>query len=413
MLPIPILLMFLLLGPKQCFSEWCCYGKMKFLLYPFSLIYSLIVSIRNKLFDWGILREQTFDVPIIAVGNLAVGGTGKTPHTEWLISLLKDKYKVAVLSRGYKRQTKGFVLADENSTAKSIGDEPFQIKSKFPDIAVAVDKNRRRGIENVLGFKNLTRLKEVILLDDAFQHRYVKADLSILLTDYNRLYTRDYVLPAGRLREPKCAAKRADIVIVTKCPPNVDFQQIEKELCLKKWQKLYFSTFRYEEIKPVFQPPKSPSYFDCAQQPRGTLADANVKNSTAFNKPHGKSPLEGGFRGAVLLLTGIVSPKPLYEHLTQYTNKIISMNFPDHHDFSQKDIENISKTFAEIEGEKIIITTEKDAARLVGNPYLSEEMKKFIYSIGIEVEILQNKENELNNKILELCLKKLNKQPIS
>ena len=357
---------------------------MKFLLYPFALIYGLIVGFRNKLFDWGILCEQTFDVPVISVGNLAVGGTGKTPHVEFLISFLKDKYRVAVLSRGYKRQTKGFVLADNNSTAQSIGDEPFQIKQKFPEITVAVDKNRRRSIQTLLGFKNLTRLKEglkeVILLDDAFQHRYVKPVISILLTDYNCLYTRDYLLPAGRLRESRRGAKRADIVIVTKCPPNVDFLKIEKELRLQKRQKLYFSTFRYNEIKPVFG-----------------CRDAINRVSTTKT---------------VLLLTGIVSPKPLYEHLMQHAKNIVSMAYPDHHDFSQKDIENISKTFAEIEGEKIIITTEKDAARLVGNPHLSEEMKKFIYSIGIEVEILQNKENELNNKILELCLKKLNKQPI-
>jgi len=359
---------------------------MVILLYPFSLIYSLIVGFRNKLFDWGILREQTYDVPIISVGNLTVGGTGKTPHTEYFISLLKDKYNVAVLSRGYKRQTKGFVLANENSAAQTIGDEPFQIKSKFPEITVAVDKDRRRGIKNVLGFQNLTRLneerlKEVILLDDAFQHRYVKPTLSVLLTDYNRLYTRDCVLPVGRLRESKRGAKRAGVVIVTKCPPEVDFLKIEKELNLQKWQKLYFSTFRYKEIKPVFN--------------TRSLSEVEAPCISRKRFDSSTSSLQCFAQRTVLLLTGIVSPKPLYEHLAQYTKNIVSMNFPDHHDFSQKDIENISKTFAGIEGEKIIITTEKDAARLVGNPYLPAEIKPFIYSIGIEVEILQEKEEEL------------------
>jgi tetraacyldisaccharide 4'-kinase len=364
-----------------------------YFLYPFALLYGAILSLRNRLFDWGVFCEQQFDVPIICVGNLSAGGTGKTPHIELLISILKEKYKIAVLSRGYKRKTKGFILANETDTAEMIGDEPFQIKQKFPNIAVAVDSDRRRGIRNLLGFQNLTGLTQpdllglenltgltqpdVILLDDAFQHRRVKAGLSILLTDCNRLYTRDCLLPAGRLREPKCGAKRADIVVVTKCHWGIAGQarndktdKIEKELKLNEKQKLYFSAFRYKEIEPVF-------------------------NHSQF------SILNSQF--SILLLTGIVNPQPLYDYLAQKAKNIISMNFPDHHDFSQRDMEKIAEKFAEIEGEKIIITTEKDAARLINNPYLSEELKPFIYSVGIEVAI--NKEEEFNVKILDYVAK--------
>ncbi|MDR0874469.1 MAG: tetraacyldisaccharide 4'-kinase [Prevotellaceae bacterium] len=353
-----------------------------YLLYPFALIYGAVVSLRNRLFDWGVFREQRFDVPIICVGNLAVGGTGKTPHTELLISILKDKYKVAVLSRGYKRKTKGFILANETATAETIGDEPFQIKRKFPNIAVAVDSNRRRGIACL----QKTVKPDVILLDDAFQHRYVKAGLSVLLTDCNCLYTRDCLLPAGRLREPKSGAERADMIIVTKCTNGIAGQarndktdKIEKELKPNEKQELYFSAFRYKDIEPVFPL-------------------ARICNPCDI-----RHELQTRASVSVLLLTGIVNPQPLHDYLAQKAKNIVSVNFPDHHDFSQRDIENISKKFAEIESEKIIITTEKDAARLIDNPYLSEELKPFIYSIGIEVAI--NKEEEFNAKILEYVAK--------
>ena len=341
---------------------------MRIILYPLALAYTLAVTLRNKLFDWKILREQTFAAPVICVGNLAVGGTGKTPHIEWLISLLKDKYDVAVLSRGYRRRTKGYVLADETSSAQSIGDEPFQIKMKFLDITVAVDSNRRRGIKRLLqSTSETTEKQKLILLDDAFQHRYVKPSLSILLTDHRRLYTRDLVLPAGRLREPRSGVKRADIIIVTKCRPDTDFPAIKKEIICPA---LYFSTYQYHEIKPVF---------------------------TDFNHKNTKTCLAGKM---VLLLTGIVSPQPLHAYLSQHAAKVVPVNFPDHHDFSQKDINRVSDIFDKMGGEKIIVTTEKDAARLVGNAFLSEKMKKFVYSIGVEVVILQDRAKELEDNIL-------------
>ncbi len=188
-------------------------------LYPVSWLYGAVVIIRNKLFDWGLFRSKSFDVPVICVGNLSVGGTGKTPHTEYLIKLLHDKYQVAVLSRGYKRRTQGYVLATPQSTARTIGDEPYQMYTKFPSVTLAVDENRCHGIEKLLALKKPA--VDVVLLDDAFQHRYVKPGLSILLTDYHRLFCDDALLPAGRLREPVSGKNRAQIIIVTKCPQDI------------------------------------------------------------------------------------------------------------------------------------------------------------------------------------------------
>lgn len=216
--------------------------KFNKLLTPFSFLYGIGVRFRNQLFDWKILRTERYDLPIICVGNLTVGGTGKTPHTEYIIRLIKDRYRVAVLSRGYKRKTSGFLLADQRSTSKDIGDEPYQMKRKFPDILVAVDADRRRGIRNLLALPENKR-PEVIVLDDAFQHRYVAPTLNILLTDCHRLYTQDKLLPAGRLREPVDGARRADVIIVTKCESYIqpiDFRIIEEDIHLSAYQELYF-----------------------------------------------------------------------------------------------------------------------------------------------------------------------------
>lgn len=203
-------------------------------LLPLSWCYGLVVRLRNHFFEVGILKSRTFDTPVISVGNITVGGTGKTPHVEYLVRLLSDQMKVAVLSRGYKRKSRGFVLATKESTANDIGDEPCQIKRKFPHVYVAVDANRCEGIERLTTDK-LTKDTEAIILDDAYQHRYVKAGVNILLIDYNRLIIHDKLLPAGRLREPKSGKNRADIVIVTKCPDGllpVDFLVLTKALDL-------------------------------------------------------------------------------------------------------------------------------------------------------------------------------------
>lgn len=348
-------------------------------LYPVSWIYGGVVTLRNKLFDWGTLRSKSFNVPVICIGNLAVGGTGKTPHTEYLIKLLHQEFNVAVLSRGYKRHTKGYLLATPKSTAKTIGDEPYQIHTKFPSVTLAVDENRCHGIEQLLALKDPAI--ELVLLDDAFQHRYVKPGLSILLTDFHRLFCDDTYLPAGRLRESVEGKNRAQIVIVTKCPEDIkpiDFNIITKRLNLYPYQQLFFSSFRYGDLKAVFA--------------------SSEQNAESYRK---EVPLSELCDTDVLLVTGIVSPAPIIERLGDCTKHIESLSFNDHHDFSQRDIQLIKERFKKLKGEKrIIITTEKDATRMIHHPSLSEELKPFIYALPIEIEILQNQQDKFNQHII-------------
>lgn len=287
-------------------------------LTPLSWLYGMGVRLRNHLFDCGVLKSRSFPVPVIDVGNLTVGGTGKTPHTEYLIRLLSQKHRVAVLSRGYKRKSKGFVLATEDTPMPQIGDEPYQMKHKFPDIMVAVDADRCHGIECLLSQENKP---EVIILDDAFQHRYVKPSLNICLMDYHRLVYRDKLLPAGRLREPRSGLKRADIVIVTKCPPTMTSKEkitIMRDCHLNANQDFFFSTFRYPE----------------------SIADEVGENP--------------------LLVTGIASPKQMISDLQKIIPQFDVLSFPDHHNFTDEDIANIRQRSAG----RTIITTEKDATRL-------------------------------------------------
>ena len=341
-------------------------------LYPVSWIYGAVVVMRNKLFDWGIFRSKSFDVPVICVGNLAVGGTGKTPHTEYLIKLLHDKYQVAVLSRGYKRRTKGYVLATPQCTAKTIGDEPYQMYTKFSSVTLAVDEKRCHGIEKLLKLKE--PLTDVILLDDAFQHRHVKAGLNILLTDYHRLFCDDTLLPAGRLREPVSGKNRAQIVIVTKCPQDIkpiDYNIITKRLNLYPYQRLFFSSFRYGNLQPVFSN-------------EGGIALSLLTDTD------------------ILLITGIASPAPILERLGDCTKQIDLLSFGDHHDFTHKDMQQIRERFNKLKGKRrLIITTEKDATRLINHPGLDAELKPFIYALPIEIEILQNQQDKFNQHIID------------
>lgn len=295
------------------------------ILFPLAFLYWLITYIRNWLYDKGIFKSHSFTIPIIAVGNLSVGGTGKTPQIEYLIRLLSDKYKVAVLSRGYKRASEGFVLADENATASSIGDEPFQFFSKFPNIQVAVDVNRKNGIENLLQLQNKP---DVILLDDAFQHRKVKAGFYILLTAYDDLFCDDYILPFGNLREPSSGKKRADMIIVTKCPKELSElaqQKIREKLKVK--QPVFFTTIQYDDY--VF----------------GNDSQLLVSGIQSESK---------------VLVAGIAKPKLFFDFLQ--SEKDDTLVFPDHHHFSKQDCEQI---LAKANGRKII-TTEKDFVRLNG-----------------------------------------------
>ena len=298
------------------------------LLFPFAILYGVITSIRNFLFDISVLKSYSFNLPIIAVGNLSVGGTGKTPQIEYLIRLLSEKYKIATLSRGYKRQSEGFILAQANSNARLLGDEPFQFFEKFPSIQVAVDADRKNGIEQLL---SLPEKPEVILLDDAFQHRKVKAGFYILLTSYGDLYSDDCMLPTGNLRETRSGAKRADLIVVTKCPFDLSLDKqndIRKRLKLSVNQQLYFTFIAYDTF--VY----------------GEKQKVNINEIQSTVK---------------VLVAGIAKPEPFFAYL-QETNDVC-LSFPDHHNFTEKDILEITKTAQN----NIIITTEKDYMRLKGS----------------------------------------------
>lgn len=330
-----------------------------YLLTPLSWIYGGVTWVRNKLFDTGIFREAQFDIPILCIGNITVGGTGKTPHVEYVANALGSDYRIAVLSRGYKRKTKGFVLANSKSTPEQIGDEPMQIYQKLGSfVKVAVCENRREGISELM--RNFPDL-DLIILDDAFQHRWVRPKVSVLLTDYSRPFYHDKMLPLGRLRESAHAATRADVVIVTKCPEEMtplQYRLIRKELDLMAFQKCFFSRYRYGQLQPVF--PDEAKYA------------VSLGALTA--------------RDSVLLLTGIAHPRYFVRHFKQYPFAVKVDHFPDHHDFTRKDIAEIKARFKRLKGErKIIVTTEKDAVRLSYNPYFPRELKPFIFYIPVTV----------------------------
>lgn len=298
---------------------------LRFLLFPFGILYGMITSIRNFFYDKEIFKSYQAPVPVIAIGNLSTGGTGKSPQTEYLIRLLSDKYRVAVLSRGYKRKSKGFVLADKNSNVEDLGDEPFQFFTKFKNILVAVDAHRKNGIQQLL---QLETPPEVILLDDAYQHRKVKATAYILLTAYSDLYCDDFILPVGNLREAKVGAKRADFVIVTKCPANIseaEKENIRKKLLLKYNQKLFFTSIGYDNR--VFSANSELDVFEIKTQPK-------------------------------VILAGIAKPEPFFSFLKN--NGDVLLKYPDHHNFSDEEIKKIKQKA----NGKPVITTEKDYVRI-------------------------------------------------
>ena len=344
-------------------------------LLPFSWIYGSIVRFRNWLFDMGLKKSKSFSIPIISVGNITVGGSGKTPHVEYLIRLLHDKAKIAVLSLGYKRKSHGYVLAEESTTMPEIGDEPFQMHQKFSDIYVAVDAKRARGIENLQN-DEATKDVDVVLLDDAFQHRYVKPGINILLVDYHRLIIYDKMLPAGRLREPLSGKNRADIVIITKCPKDLkpmEFRVLTKAMDLYPFQKLYFTSIDYDTPKGVFEE---------KQIELDKLQDYHV-----------------------LLLTGIASPKQMEHDLKPMTKDITNLSFGDHHSFKGKDIDRINDTFESMPEPRIIITTEKDAVRLRETEGLYEKVKSNMYELPIKVSFMLDQQDNFNEKIISYVRK--------
>ena len=341
-------------------------------LYPLSFLYGCGVRVRNWLFDQGLLPSRRFLLPVISVGNLAVGGTGKTPHTEYLIRLLRNDWQVAVLSRGYRRKSKGFVLASASATAADIGDEPYQMAHKFPDIYVAVDSDRCEGIDRLTDSRTAPGV-EVILLDDAFQHRYVRPGLSLLLTDYHRPFFQDALLPAGRLREPVAGRRRAEVMVVTKCPPGLgedDRQRYLQALAPCPGQQVFFTTLVYGALQPLF-----------AHRPERRLDTLGAEDH-------------------VLLLTGIAAPAPLQREVARYTPHVVAVSFADHHDFSASDLRRVEEAFHRLpEDRRIVVTTEKDASRLLGHAELSEALKERLYVLPVEVDFLFHEKERFNQYI--------------
>lgn len=340
--------------------------SLRILLLPFSVVYGLAVFIRNTFYDWRIFNEKRFDFPVISIGNLTTGGTGKTPHIEYLIRLLDSKINVVTLSRGYGRKTSGFQYVSENSKSETVGDEPLQLKNKFNKIIVAVCERRKSGIERIIKDNPLT---DLVLLDDAFQHRAVKAGLSVLLLEYSNILKPDFLLPAGNLREPFSSKRRADVIVVSKCPQvisDVERKEIFEKVKPDEKQKMFFSSLIYApELKSVFGSEK-------------------MKLAAGVN---------------TVLVTGIADASGIKAYVESQSKLIKHIGFSDHHNFSSADIKGVVEIFSTIaQGNKIILTTEKDAMRLRGH----EVLKKLpLYYIPVEVEFHENDKEEFNKMIIQ------------
>lgn len=349
---------------------------LRYLLFPFSLLYGLIIFIRNKLYDWGILKSVKFHFPVISVGNLSVGGTGKTPHIEYLIRNFAAHYKLAVLSRGYKRKTSGYRLVKPMSTADETGDEASLIKSKYPFVNVAVAEERVYGIPQLLGDAPET---QVLLLDDAFQHRSVEPAINILLTRFNKPYTRDFILPAGSLREFRSSAKRADFIIVSKCPTDLTNEQrkaLQAEIKPDKNQLLLFSYLKY---------------------------------GLPYNIINGADKLDLSAPDAIYLFTGIAQLDELMEYLKSKTKEVFNMEFPDHHNFDAYDMANIRTAYTNIERKnKVLLTTEKDVVRLIPHKKWIAENKLPIYVLPVQVEFFEKDKALLHRELSSYFEKVLN-----
>ena len=343
--------------------------SFRYLLLPISLVYGGIIGLRNWLFDKKILKSSSFNFPIICVGNLAVGGTGKTPMVEYLIRLLKDEFNIATLSRGYKRKTKGFAIANEKTTALEIGDEPMQFHKKFSTITVAVGEERLVAIPQLLHDKPAT---EVIILDDAFQHRYVNAVLNILLTEYNNLFTRDFMMPAGDLRDVKSSKIRADIFLVTKCKNNLTVDESKKitdELKPNNFQKIFFTEIIYKNPYHLF-----------------TKQKINLDSDTS-----------------ILLVCGIANPSPIKEFIAKTFSTYDMLKYNDHHIFDSDDLADIKNHFDKISNQhKLIVTTEKDGVRL---QKFDSELKDYpIYVLPIEHSFMFEQGEEFDKIVVDFIL---------
>ncbi len=346
---------------------------LKILLYPLSWLYGIVVYTRNWMYDLNLLKSKEFDVPVISIGNITVGGTGKTPHVEYLVQLLKNKFEVATLSRGYKRRTSGFLYVEPESTAIEVGDEPLQIKNRFQDITVSVCENRVEGVEKLLQSEN-KKLPDVVILDDAFQHRRITPGINILLIDYNRPVKEDNLLPLGRLREGVSQMQRANIIVFTKCPEEVTpimRRILQKDVGLLPYQSLFFTALDYEKLIPVF-------------------AARKLEKTFYTEKKY-----------SILIVTGIAFPKPFHDYLEQFAKHTEILTFPDHHFYSDADIQELMQKYESLTGDyKIIVTTEKDSMRLKDWEDLPDEFKKVLYYLPAKVKFLENEGKEFNKKIL-------------
>lgn len=350
------------------------FSLVRVFLYPLALVYGAVVWLRNRLYDAGFYSSIEFSVPVISVGNLSVGGTGKTPHIEYLVRLLQYQFKVATMSRGYKRRTQGFLLADADTNALRIGDEPMQYHMKFPELVVSVAEERMTGIPKLLQQRPSV---EAVLLDDAFQHRSVKAGVNILITDYNKPFYNDRILPVGTLRENRPAYKRADVIIVSKCPDTINAQdaaEIESKIEPLAEQRVFFTKMYYE------------TPYDLFTKERLSLVDKNV-----------------------LLVCGIAKPEPLIGYIKGQAKDIHILTYADHHYFLKKDIEEIEEAYGNWKvQDKIIVTTEKDATRLFLHKERLQEWGIKIAVLPIQVSFLFNKGSEFDRLILEYTERTLN-----
>ena len=340
----------------------------RIILFPFAWVYSWAIRIRHWLFNRKILSSESFPVSVISVGNISMGGTGKTPFVEYLIRLLIEDYKIATLSRGYGRKTKGFVIGDQFSRYEIVGDEPMQYLKKFKNkITVAVDEKRRHGIKKLMENK---RDLDLVLLDDAFQHRYVKPGLSILLTEYHNLYVDDYLFPVGKLRDTIKAARRANIIVVTKTDrvlSPIVRSDIESKLKPGKHQQLLFSYLEYGKLLPL-------------------------PGMESFKLPSSLS--------TIILFTGIAYSYPLKDHLYKKCTDLQIIDFPDHHVFKRKDLQRIRAMYDDsFAQKKVVVTTEKDAMRLINSPYLSELTDVPVFYLPVEVKLHNGDEQIFNDQI--------------
>jgi tetraacyldisaccharide 4'-kinase len=342
----------------------------KIVFFPLAVIYGIITSLRNLLYDWKILKSKSVDVHTICVGNLAVGGTGKTPHVEYLIHLLQNEYKIAILSRGYKRKTSGFIQATNSSTALDIGDEPLQYKTKNPQLEVCVDANRVNGIKKILEFPGPPT---VVILDDAFQHRALNCELKIVVSEYTNLFLNDCMMPAGYLRESKKGIRRADIIIVSKTPDKttaIEIRNVIKDLKPLAHQHLFFTWLKYGELMGF-------------QNPTETIDTLNDL-----------------FRYRIVVFTGIGNPDPMITYLKEYSSEVKHIRYPDHHQFTIQDIADVRTQLDAIEGgNKIVVTTEKDAMRLRGADLQDIANTLPLYVLPIEVDF-KDKAQEFNDTII-------------